>query len=108
MGDPASGGGGGRNNDLTAAFAPPEPEPERRTAYEFESAALPDEKAAQMEEHLRRLEAERAAPRVQGTEYTIGGSVEQAVHEDVSFDREAQIRDLKEKLGRRRSRGLRQ
>ena len=90
------GGGGGGN--LTSEFPQGrEPEREQSTSEQFDQSAN-DDYQQQMEEQLRALEAQRQAPEVQGMDYTIGGSVEQSVHTDTFYDREAEIKELQEKM----------
>jgi len=95
------GGGGG----LTADF-PSDRQPERNesAAASFEKSATTDRQANQLEEELRLKERNRQTPEVQGMDYTIGGTVEQAVHTEAFTQREKEILALKERIQRRNER----
>jgi hypothetical protein len=91
---------------LTAEF-PDDREPERKpeVSADFEAASFTDEQAKQDQEKLDHLESQRAAPKVQGMDYTPGGEIEQAVHENVEAEREAEIASLESRIDRHRQRG---
>lgn len=108
MDNPASGGagGGGGDGSLTSSF-PDGREPERRpeAVQAFEAASHTDEQTRQDQDRIDALEAQRSKPEVQGMNYTIGGTIEQEVHEQVDQEREAEIKSLRERVARHRARG---
>jgi hypothetical protein len=88
---------------LTAEF-PDEPERKPEVSMDFEAASFTNEQATQDERRVQDLQSQRDAPHVQGMDYTIGGSIEQEVHETVANDREMEIQSLQARIQRQKKR----